>query len=410
MRVLIADDDPLVVSMTRKIVESAGHEIVAYSNGLEACGALEQGSHRHAILDWDMPGMTGPEICRQLQLGRSARFIYVIILTVKDAAGHLEIALESGASDFITKPFRKEDLLARIRVGQWALGLQAQLALAESQRLESIGRLAAGVAHEINTPTQYVGDNIRFLHDAFEGLRRVLVDLRGLLDAAKRGAIAPSEISRTEKSLAAADLDYLVSEVPRAIEQSLDGIARVSRIVRAIKEFSHVDSAEKVPSDLNQAIESTLTVATAEWQKVAELVTDLADDLRILKVALDFDTLVSRNGSQKVSLAEMLGRDGWYDPSVLEALKSVLDLDLHTAIRSVALAELDDNAILAEDVRSHSGTLLVARGQEVTPSLRVRLEQHAKIAGVRQPIRIVVSLDAPPAAAVAAPEVVQTVS
>jgi PAS domain S-box-containing protein len=134
----------------------------------------------------------------------------------------------------------------------------------QSQRLESIGQLAAGIAHEINTPTQYLGDNLRFLQDGFTALGRVVAALRGP---------APPAGPDLDALLADADLDYLLAEIPRALEQSLEGITRVAGIVRAMKEFSHA-AAERTPVDLPRAIASTVVVATNEWKYVAEVVTD----------------------------------------------------------------------------------------------------------------------------------------
>lgn len=123
--------------------------------------------------------------------------------------------------------------------------------LMQAQKLESIGQLAAGVAHEINTPIQYIGDNVTFLQSAFQ-------DLLG-----GEGA----------------DLAYLQTEIPLAIEQSLAGLAGVTKIVRAMKEFSHPSKGVKHRVDLNAAIETTLTVARNEWKYVADLETDFAPDL-----------------------------------------------------------------------------------------------------------------------------------
>ncbi|MCK4546252.1 MAG: response regulator [Candidatus Eisenbacteria sp.] len=143
--------------------------------------------------------------------------------------------------------------------------------LIQAQKLESIGQMAAGIAHEINTPTQYVGDNTRFLQEAFEGLCRVLEELRGVLDAAKSGDVPAERIERAESVLEDTDLDYLLEEAPRAFQQTLDGIGRVARIVRAMKEFSHPGGEGMQATDINKAIESTVTVARNEWKYVADL-------------------------------------------------------------------------------------------------------------------------------------------
>jgi PAS domain S-box-containing protein len=146
--------------------------------------------------------------------------------------------------------------------------------LLQAQKLESVGQLAAGIAHEINTPTQYIGDNVRFLKDSFTGLKGLLVDYERLLVAAKNNALSGETVREIEAAVERADTSYLLEEIPKAIEQTLEGVNRVSTLVSAMKEFSHPGTKEKVPLDLNHAIESTVAVSRNEWKYVADLQTD----------------------------------------------------------------------------------------------------------------------------------------
>jgi PAS domain S-box-containing protein len=140
--------------------------------------------------------------------------------------------------------------------------------LRQAHKLEAIGQLAAGVAHEINTPVQYVTDNTRFLKESWAVVDELLSMARQLAGP----AVDKSELHlKLHKRCEEVDLDFLKEEVPLAVDHSLDGLGRIAKIVRAMKEFSHPGSAEMQPINLNQAIELTVTVARSEWRHVADV-------------------------------------------------------------------------------------------------------------------------------------------
>ncbi len=149
----------------------------------------------------------------------------------------------------------------------------AQGQLVQAQKLESIGQLAAGIAHEINTPTQFIGDNLRFLQDAFAELMLPLAASRGA-DCGGQDAGSGGQGDSASPFPCPEDVEYLVEEIPKAIAQSLEGVERVANIVRAMKEFSHPGTDEMQPVDLNKALECTLTVCRNEWKYVADAAMD----------------------------------------------------------------------------------------------------------------------------------------
>ena len=151
--------------------------------------------------------------------------------------------------------------------------------LSQAQKLKSIGQLAAGIAHEINTPIQYIGDNIHFIQTSFLSLIRLLMLYDGAYKGTEAGVTPPLSFAEIEKIQKDVDLQFLQEEVPLAIQQSLDGISRVTEIVRALKDFSHPGIVKKVPMDINKAIEITLTVARNEWKYVADVVLHLDENL-----------------------------------------------------------------------------------------------------------------------------------
>ncbi len=155
--------------------------------------------------------------------------------------------------------------------------LERRLSIA--QKLESVGELAAGVAHEINTPIQYIGDNLHYLQDAFADLRQVLDAALTVLSRPDVRAAAGQAAEGIDTARVAADLDFLEEEVPKSLAQSLEGVERVASIVRAMKKFSHPGGEEKTAVDLNKAVENTVLVARNEWKYVADVVTDLDPDL-----------------------------------------------------------------------------------------------------------------------------------
>ncbi len=154
-----------------------------------------------------------------------------------------------------------------------------EMQLLQAQKMQSIGQLAAGIAHEINTPAQFVGDNTRFVQDAFKDLINLCDSLRKLNDAVRNEVVTIELLDDVAASMESADLEFLIDEVPAAIEQSLDGISRISNIVRAMKEFSHPAGREFEAMDLNNAIRNTVTVASNEWKYFADVETNLDEDV-----------------------------------------------------------------------------------------------------------------------------------
>ncbi|MBF0515442.1 MAG: PAS domain S-box protein [Desulfovibrionaceae bacterium] len=155
-----------------------------------------------------------------------------------------------------------------------------------AQKLESLGPLAAGIAHEINTPTQYFNNNIHFIKEAFEHIFPMCGDFRRLLEAAKAGPVPKDIIEGVEAALDRHDLSYLEEEMPGAIAQTLEGLERISVIVRSVKQFAHPGAADMAAADLNEALRSTVIVSRNEWKYVAELKTDLDPGLPLVECVI----------------------------------------------------------------------------------------------------------------------------
>ena len=186
---------------------------------------------------------------------------FAVISPIKDEAGNL--------THFLAV---KEDITDRKRTDQERNRMEIQLR--HVQKLESIGRLAAGIAHEINTPVQFIGDNTRFVSQMLVDLDKLIGKFAEILAAGKRQAITPALLAEGQTLWESADVDYFRAETPAALRQTLEGVERISKIVRAMKDFSHPGTEEKTLVDLNNLVESTLIVCRNEWKYVADLVTE----------------------------------------------------------------------------------------------------------------------------------------
>lgn len=146
-------------------------------------------------------------------------------------------------------------------------------------RLESLGSMASGIAHEINTPIQFVGDNLQFISDSFTAIDQLLQCFADLQKAAQSEQVLEREANAVVKAMDGVEFDYLRAELPSAIEQSLAGIQQVARIASAMKAFAHRGSAKKEMADINQAIDMTVAICRNEWKYHADLELSLTPDL-----------------------------------------------------------------------------------------------------------------------------------
>jgi PAS domain S-box-containing protein len=211
--------------------------------------------------------------------------------------------------------------------------------LAHAQKLESIGQLAAGIAHEINTPIQYVGDNLRFLQEAFlarQEIMRAYQNAFQQMDPAVQAAIRQAEKDT--------DAQYFAKEIPDALCQAVEGIERVSHIVRAMKDFSHPGTAYKVATDLNRALDSTITVARNEWKYVADIVMEFDPDLPLVPCLPAELNQVFLN--MLVNAAHAIA------DTLNEGDKGTITVSTHRREQSVEVHIQDTGAGMSEDVKA----------------------------------------------------------
>lgn len=185
---------------------------------------------------------------------------------------------------------------------------KAKRDLDRTQMLQTIGRLSAGIAHEINTPIQFIGDNLRFLSDSFADV----FELIAAYGDAKEAMAKTFDTAVIDAAEEQADIEFLVGEIPQAIEQSLEGVARVADMVGAMRHFSHIDERRMAPADINKALKGTLVMLRNEIKYVADVKVELADDLPEAICCIDNLNQVFLNiiTNAAHSIADVVNRDG----------------------------------------------------------------------------------------------------
>ena len=327
--ILLVDDNPAICHSLSEFLYREGHFVTVATNGADAVALFRKIRPHIVISDLRMPELDGLEFLETVR--KEAEDIPFIIISGEGAMEDAIEGLRLGAWHYLTKPVNNVQLkhcvdraLERVRLVQEAhycrnhldetvkkrtadlleqnnlleleiaerqhqeqLAVQAmvelekafkekeilQSQLLQAHKLESVGQLASGIAHEINTPTQFVSSNVSFLDEAFADLSSCF---KSLTEAADEGRLTP-ELLRD--AMEEADWAYLNEEIPKAIRQSREGLERVTSIVRAMKEFSHPGGQDAEQSDVNHLIETTVTVARNEWKYSAEVILRLAPNL-----------------------------------------------------------------------------------------------------------------------------------
>ena len=165
----------------------------------------------------------------------------------------------------------------------------------QTQKLEVIGQLAAGIAHEINTPIQYVSDNMVFLRESWSVIDRIVTVAARVHDEWRLGSLSTGSREDLEKCFSGSDIDYLANEIPRAIDETFEGARQVAKIVRAMNEFAHPAGAQKALCDLNHAIENTIAFSRNAWKYVARVETALDRNMPLVPCRLDQINQVTLN-------------------------------------------------------------------------------------------------------------------
>jgi signal transduction histidine kinase len=255
---------PFTLDLTRSCFSYIGAQAIVNS------GVPESEWKAPDALDTVIPRETNPEIRQRFDECESGSFEFVTPLSQQN--GRRTEVRWTGTCEILKGAKYLRGLMLDVTELR-----RLERELAAAQKLESVGRLAAGVAHEINTPVQYVSDNVEFVRTAMADVAAVVHAYRSLNQAVESDADVAAAVQLVGEAEAAADLDFVMENAPRVLDGALEGLRRIATIVQSMKEFAHPDQAEKSSADLNQAIRSTLVIAKNEYKYVAELVTELAD-------------------------------------------------------------------------------------------------------------------------------------
>jgi signal transduction histidine kinase len=255
---------PFTLDLTRGCFTYIG------AQGITASGIAESQWQQPGALDVIVPRESNQEIRQRFDECDSGPFEFVTALSQPN--GRRTEVRWTGTCEIIAGAKILRGLMLDITELR-RLGRE----LAAAQKLESVGRLAAGVAHEINSPVQFVSDNVHFVRTSMTDVAAVIHAYRSLKDATQSSRDVAGAVRLAEDAEKTADLDYILENAPQALDSSIEGLERIATIVRSMKEFAHPDQAQKTLADLNQAIRSTLVVAHNEYKHVAELGTQFGD-------------------------------------------------------------------------------------------------------------------------------------
>ena len=310
MDVLIVLKDAKEIDIIRAAAEKLGHRTHLASETKKALHLLDEWRIKFVVTEIELPEIDGIEICRQIRSRQGEPYVYIMILKDKDEgliAGKME---NTGVDVYVSRPLDIEEVLGQINAGNRIVKLEKELKgalidiskkskkiedtlkelkttqaqMLQSEKMSSIGQLAAGIAHEINNPTGFVMSNLKTLGEYFNDILGVMKEYRALVselahveEGQENSGTVPERIKRIIDREGEMDLDFVLEDVKDIIEDCKEGTDRIKKIVINFKEFAHPGEDELQRRDINQGIESTLSVIWNELKYKARVVKDFGE-------------------------------------------------------------------------------------------------------------------------------------
>ena len=274
MKILIVDDNRASNLFIKKIIEKWGYETITAQDGEEAWELIHKNKVRIIIMDWMIPKIDGVTLCRKIRAASLPDYIYIILLTSKNKKEDLVYGFSSGADDFAIKPVNPDELMVRIKAGKRIIDLEemakkSHTQLMQSEKMASIGQLAAGVAHEINNPTGFVSSNLKTLSDYQNDIYEVIKKYKKLLADISVSVNIPAPVTEQVNNIITfeqeIDLDFLLNDITDLIKECREGTERIRKIVLDLKNFAHPGYDQLKSVDINENIDSTLNVV---WNEI----------------------------------------------------------------------------------------------------------------------------------------------
>ncbi len=377
-KVLCVDDDPNILNAYKRGLRKL-FQIETAAGGAEGLKAIaSQGPFAVVVSDMRMPGMDGIQFLTAVK-ERAPESVRIMLTGNSDQQTAINAVNEGNIFRFLTKPCSLEHLAKALTAGIE----QYRLITAEKELLGKTLKGAIKILSEVlslTNPTAFghasrVRGVVRDLCKELELENSWQFEIAAMLSQIGCVTIPPDTLEKMQKGEdLAADESKMLESHPKVGRDLVANIPRLEVVSRIIGYQQKRFDGSGIPSD---------SVAGS----------DIPLGARILKIALDYDALKWSGLADSDVLIELSGRVGWYDPQILEKVGNIRGATGPVSIRNVRMRELTTMMTLAEDVTTIEGSLVVGKGQEVTPSLRERLKNFSRHREIKEPIRVIVQMD-----------------